>query len=57
MMRPIEALNQKIQKMSMMRLKHEERDKDKRLHQPGDPYFGKPMEYAMDILGACPTGL
>lgn len=35
--------------MSLMRLKHEDRDKDKRLKDPKDPYYGRQMEYAMDI--------
>ena len=43
------VLFEKIKKMSMERLKHEDRDKDERLNKPGDVYFNKPMEYAIAI--------
>ena len=45
----IEKLNSKIQKMSLMRLKHEERDKDEKLKDSSYAFYKKPMEYAMDI--------
>lgn len=35
--------------MSLDRLKHEGRDKDERLLKVGDPYYNKPMEYAIAI--------
>ena len=35
--------------MSLMRLKHEEKHKDKRLADPNDVYYKKPQEYAMAI--------
>eukprot|EP00828_Plagiopyla_frontata_P030567 TRINITY_DN398_c0_g1_i1.p1 TRINITY_DN398_c0_g1~~TRINITY_DN398_c0_g1_i1.p1 ORF type:complete len:379 (-),score=41.52 TRINITY_DN398_c0_g1_i1:179-1315(-) len=43
------ALFEKIKTMSLQRLKHEDRDKDERLKKEGDPYFNKPMEYAIAI--------
>jgi len=33
----------------MERLKHEGRDKDERILTPGDPYYDKPLEYAVAI--------
>lgn len=38
-----------IKKKSMDRLKHEERDKDERLKTIGDPFYNRPIEYAMTI--------
>ena len=35
----IKALYQEVQRKSMMRLKHEEHDKDERLSKKGDPYY------------------
>ena len=35
--------------MSMKRLTHEGREKDKRLNDENDPYFNKKQEYAMAI--------
>ena len=43
------ALFEKIKTMSLQRLKHEDRDKDERLKKVGDPYYNKPMEYAIAI--------
>ena len=36
-------------KKSLLRLKHEKKDKEKRLEDANDPYFEKPQEYAMAI--------
>lgn len=38
-----------IKKKSMGRLKHEEREKDERLTRPSDPFYNKPVEYAIAI--------
>jgi E3 ubiquitin-protein ligase MYCBP2 len=45
----IQKMYDKICDMSLKRLKHEDRDKDKRLKRKGDPYFNRPLEYALDI--------
>jgi len=48
-MSEITILYEDVKKKSMTRLKHEDRHKDKRLSKKGDPFFGKPLEYAMAI--------
>lgn len=42
-------LHAKIKDMSLKRLKFEDRNKDKRLSDPSDPYFKQPTKYAMSI--------
>lgn len=42
-------LYESIKKISMERLKYENRDKDERLSRVGDTYYQKPMEYSLAI--------
>ena len=42
-------LRQMIEKLSMIRLQNEGRLKDERLSDPSDPFFEKPLEYALAI--------
>ncbi len=39
-----------MKERSLLRLKHEGRDKDERLNNVDDPYFNKPIEYAIAIF-------
>ena len=43
------AMFEDIKKKSLERLKHEGKDKDERLNNSKDPYYNKPMEYAIAI--------
>jgi len=41
-MKKLQAIYDKVLKMSLARLKHEKKDKDKRLVTFGDPYYNRP---------------
>lgn len=49
MMNSFQIKYEDIKKKSLGRLKHEEREKDERLTRPGDPFYNKPVEYAIAI--------
>lgn len=49
MMDEYNKIYEEIKQKSLARLKHEGKDKDERITKIGDPYYNKPLEYALAI--------